>query len=136
MAQRILVTGAAGFIGSVITKQLVDRGDEVVVFDNLSNGRAGAVPTGATLVTGDLSDRAQIDRIFEDRQVDAVIHLAASIEAGESMKVPEKYFRNNTANTLTLLESLVEHKIPRLVFSSTAALYGTPERTPIEATRS
>ena len=132
MAQRILVTGGAGFIGSVITKQLVDRGDEVVVFDNLSNGRAGAVPTGATLVTGDLSDRAQIDRIFEDRQVDAVIHLAASIEAGESMKVPEKYFRNNTANTLTLLESLVEHKIPRLVFSSTAALYGTPERTPIE----
>jgi len=132
MEQRILVTGGAGFIGSVITKQLVDRGDEVVVFDNLSNGRAGAVPKGATLVTGDLSNRTEIDRIFEDRQVDAVIHLAASIEAGESMKVPEKYFRNNTANTLTLLESLVEHKIPRLVFSSTAALYGTPERTPIE----
>jgi UDP-glucose 4-epimerase len=134
MAQRILVTGGAGFIGSVITKQLVDRGDEVVVFDNLSNGREGAVPQGATLVTGDMSDRAALDRIFLNRPVDAVIHLAASIEAGESMKVPEKYFRNNTANTLTLLEALTEHQIQRLVFSSTAALYGTPERTPIEET--
>jgi len=134
MPQRILVTGGAGFIGSVITAQLVDRGDEVVVFDNLSNGREGAVPKGATLVNGDLSDRGEIDRIFENRPVDAVIHLAASIEAGESMKVPEKYFRNNTANTLTLLESMIKHQIPRLVFSSTAALYGTPERTPIEET--
>src|SRR4029077_12449433 len=66
--------------------------------------------------------------------IDAVIHLAASIEAGESMKIPEKYFRNNTANTLTLLESMIEHHIARLVFSPTAALYGTPERTPIEET--
>jgi UDP-glucose 4-epimerase len=134
MSQRILVTGGAGFIGSVITKQLVDRGDEVVVFDNLSNGREGAVPKGATLVTGDTSDRLALDRIFQTRPVDAVIHLAASIEAGESMKFPEKYFRNNTANTLTLLEAITEHKIPRLVFSSTAALYGTPDRTPIEET--
>jgi UDP-glucose 4-epimerase len=134
MPQPILVTGGAGFIGSVITKQLVDRGDEVVVFDNLSNGSERAVPQGATLVTGDLSDRKAIDRIFENRPMDAVIHLAASIEAGESMKIPEKYFRNNTANTLTLLESMIEHQIPRLVFSSTAALYGTPERTPIEET--
>jgi len=134
MPQRILVTGGAGFIGSVIAKQLVDRGDEVIVFDNLSNGRERAVPQDATFVTGDLSDRKEIDRIFENRPVDAVIHLAASIEAGESMRVPEKYFRNNTANTLTLLESMIEHQIPRLVFSSTAALYGTPERTPIEET--
>jgi UDP-glucose 4-epimerase len=134
MPQRILVTGGAGFIGSVIANQLVDRGDEVIVFDNLSNGRERAVPQDATFVTGDLSDRKEIDRIFENRPVDAVIHLAASIEAGESMKVPEKYFRNNTANTLTLLESMIEHQIPRLVFSSTAALYGTPERTPIEET--
>ncbi|HXT77540.1 MAG TPA: UDP-glucose 4-epimerase GalE [Candidatus Eisenbacteria bacterium] len=132
MPQRILVTGGAGFIGSVITKQLVDRGDEVLVFDNLSNGREGAVPQGATLVNGDLSDRGEIDRIFENRPVDAVIHLAASIEAGESMKFPEKYFRNNTANTLTLLEAVIAHKVPRFVFSSTAALYGTPDRTPIE----
>jgi UDP-glucose 4-epimerase len=132
MPQRVLVTGGAGFIGSVITKQLVDRGDEVVVFDNLSNGREGAVPKGATLVSGDLSDRGEVDRIFENRPVDAVIHLAASIEAGESMKFPEKYFRNNTANTLTLLETVIGHKVPRFVFSSTAALYGTPERTPIE----
>src|ERR1700740_1813609 len=113
MPQRILVTGGAGFIGSVITKQLVDRGDEVVVFDNLSNGSERAVPQGAKLVTGDLSDRKAIDRIFDNRPIDAVIHLAASIEAGESMKIPEKYFRNNTANTLTLLESMIEHQIPR-----------------------
>jgi UDP-glucose 4-epimerase len=134
MPQRILVTGGAGFIGSVIAKQLVDRDDEVVVFDNLSNGREAAVPNGATLVTGDLSDRGELNRIFDDRPVDAVVHLAASIEAGESMKFPEKYFRNNTANTLTLLEAAIEHRVPRFVFSSTAALYGTPGRTPIEET--
>src|SRR5262249_11515520 len=134
MPQRILVTGGAGFIGSVITKQLVAPGDEVVAFYHLSTRREGAVPRGTTLVTGDTSDRGELNRIFEKRPVDAVIHLAASIEAGESMKVPEKYFRNNTANTLTLLEAVIEHKVPRFVFSSTAALYGTPDRTPIEET--
>ncbi len=91
-----------------------------------------AVPAGAKFVNGDTADRAGLDRIFREHRIDAVMHFAAFIEAGESMQVPEKYFRNNTANSLTLLEAMLEHKVRRLVFSSTAALYGTPERTPIE----
>jgi len=132
MADRVIVTGGAGYIGSVVTSQLLVKGCEVVVYDNLSHGSRRAIPAGAKFVNGDTGDRDGLDRIFREHHIDAVVHLAASIEAGESMQVPEKYFRNNTANTLTLLEAMLEHKIKRLVFSSTAALYGTPERTPIE----
>jgi UDP-glucose 4-epimerase len=132
MPDLILVTGGAGYIGSVVTSQLLARGAEVVVFDNFSNSRKPGVPAGAKLVTGDISDRPLLERVFSEHRFDAVMHFAASIEAGESMKVPEKYFRNNTANTLNLLEVILAHKVPRLVFSSTAALYGTPDRTPIE----
>ena len=134
MPDRVLVTGGAGYIGSVVTRQLLARGDNVTVYDNFSNSRKPAVAASATLVTGDISDRALLDRVLSAHRFHAVMHFAASIEAGESMKVPEKYFRNNTANTLTLLEAVLAHKIPRLVFSSTAALYGTPDRTPIEET--
>jgi UDP-glucose 4-epimerase len=104
----------------------------VVVYDNLSSGNARAVPSGARLVTGELSDRDLLKSVIREHNIGGIMHLAASIEAGESMKVPEKYFRNNTANTLTLLESMLECGVNRLVFSSTAALYGDPERTPIE----
>ena len=134
MPDRVLVTGGAGYIGSVVTAQLLSKGCEVVVFDNLSNSCKAAVPLRAKLVIGDTADRSALDRVFTEHQIDAVMHFAASIEAGESMKVPEKYFRNNTANTLTLLEAVLAHKVPRFVFSSTAALYGTPDRTPIEET--
>ena len=134
MPDRVLVTGGAGYIGSVVTAQLLSKGCEVVVFDNLSNSCKAAVPLRAKLVIGDTADRSALDRVFTEHRVDAVMHFAASIEAGESMKVPEKYFRNNTANTLTLLEAVLAHKVPRFVFSSTAALYGTPDRTPIEET--
>src|SRR5205807_8787129 len=85
-------------------------------------------------VAGDTADRAALDRVFTEQHIDAVMHFAAFIEAGESMQRPEKYFRNNSANSLTLLEAMLAHKVSRLVFSSTAALYGTPERTPIEET--
>src|ERR1700724_815319 len=132
MADRVLVTGGAGYIGSVVASQLLAKGCDVFVYDNLSHGRRRAIPSGAKFVDGDTGDRGALDRIFREHRIDAVVHLAASIEAGESMQVPEKYFRNNTANTLTLLEAMLEHKVRRLVFSSTAALYGTPERTPIE----
>ena len=115
-----------------MTSQLLAKGYDVFVCDNLSHGSKKAVPAGAKLIVADTADRSALDRIFQEHHIAAVMHFAAFIEAGESMQFPEKYFRNNTANTLTLLESLVEHKIPRLVFSSTAALYGTPERTPIE----
>jgi UDP-glucose 4-epimerase len=134
MSDRVLVTGGAGYIGSVVAAQLLTAGSEVVIFDNLSKGHRPAIPSGAKLATGDTADRAALDRAFADYRINAVVHMAASIEAGESMKLPEKYFRNNTANSLTLLESVLAHGIDRFVFSSTAALYGTPDRTPIEET--
>jgi UDP-glucose 4-epimerase len=132
MPDRVLVTGGAGYIGSIVTTQLLQKGYDVVVYDNLGNGHRAAVPKRAKLIVGDTSDRAALDRIFKKYRFDGVIHMAASIEAGESMKFPEQYFRNNTANTLTLLEVVLAHKVPRFVFSSTAALFGTPDRTPIE----
>jgi UDP-glucose 4-epimerase len=134
MAERVLVTGGAGYIGSVVTSQLLAKGYDVIVYDNLSHGSKKAVHAGAKVVIGDIADRAVLDRIFQEHRIDAVMHFAALIEAGESMQVPEKYFRNNTVNSLTLLETMLAHKVQRLVFSSTAALYGTPDRTPIEET--
>src|ERR1700675_1063435 len=132
MADRVLVTGGAEYIGSVVTAQLLKQGFDVVVFDNLSNGHSAALPSGAQLVVADTRGRAALDQVCGGQRIDAVMHFAASIEAGESMQVPEKYFRNNTANSLTLLEAVIAHKVPRFVFSSTAALFGTPERTPVE----
>jgi UDP-glucose 4-epimerase len=129
---KILVTGGAGYIGSVVAADLVDAGHEVVVYDNLSSGNEGAVPEVARLVTGELSDRELLGSVIREHNIAGVMHFAASIEAGESMRVPEKFFRNNTANTLTLLETMLECGVSRLVFSSTAALYGNPVRTPIE----
>ena len=134
MVERVLVTGGAGYIGSVVAAQLLAKGCDVIVYDNLSHGCNRAVPAGAKLIVGDTADRAALDRLFQEHAIDAVMHFAAYIEAGESMQVPEKYFRNNTVNTLTLLEAMLAHRVNRLVFSSTAALYGTPERTPIEET--
>jgi UDP-glucose 4-epimerase len=134
MTERVLVTGGAGYIGGVVAAQLMQRAYDVVVLDDFSHGCRAAVPNGAKLVVGGLADRGGLDRLFREYQIDAVMHFAAFIEAGESMQVPGKYFRNNTANALTLIEAVIAHKIPRFVFSSTAALYGTPERTPIEET--
>jgi UDP-glucose 4-epimerase len=131
---RVLVTGGAGYIGSVVASELLRAGHEVVVYDNLSRGKRGAVPRGAELAVGDVADAARVTEVLRATRPEAVMHFAALIEAGESMKVPERYFRNNSANTLTLLECLLEHGPKRLVFSSTAALYGDPERTPIEET--
>jgi UDP-glucose 4-epimerase len=104
----------------------------VVVFDNLSHGHRQAVPKNAELVVGDLADRAALDRLLRSGAIDAVMHFAALIEAGESMKAPEQFFRNNTANALTLLEAMLASGVKRFVFSSTAALFGNPDRTPIE----
>jgi UDP-glucose 4-epimerase len=134
MTERVLVTGGAGYIGSVVAGQLLAKGYEVVVYDNLSHGWRAAVPAGAQLVIGDIGDRDALDRLLRRQPFGAVMHFAAFIEAGESMRVPAKYFRNNTANALTLLEAVLAHGVPRFVFSSTAALYGAPERTPIEET--
>jgi UDP-glucose 4-epimerase len=132
MAERILVAGGAGYIGSVVAAQLLARGYEPVVYDDLSHGHRAAIPQNVRLIVGDIGDRAALDRAFSEVQPQAVMHFAAFIEAGESMQFPEKYFRNNTASALTLLEAVLAHKVSRFVFSSTAALYGTPEKTPIE----
>jgi UDP-glucose 4-epimerase len=129
---RVLVTGGAGYIGSVVAGELLQAGHQVVVFDNLSRGHRQAIPKNAELVVGDLADRALLDQLLRPREIDAVMHFAALIEAGESMKAPEKFFRNNTANALTLLEAMLAAQVKRFVFSSTAALFGNPERTPIE----
>jgi UDP-glucose 4-epimerase len=129
---RVLVTGGAGYIGSVVADELLQAGHQVVVFDNLSHGHRQAVPKSAELVVGDLADRDCLDQLLRSRAIDAVMHFAALIEAGESMKAPEAFFRNNTANALTLLEAMLAAGVKRFVFSSTAALFGNPERTPIE----
>lgn len=128
---KILVTGGAGYIGSVTVAELVREGHAVTVFDNLSNGHRKAVVQGANLIVGDLSDSNRLAETFAKGEFDAVMHFAAFIEAGESMKAPERFFRNNAANTLTLLETMLRAGVHRFVFSSTAALYGDPETVPI-----
>lgn len=128
----VLVTGGAGYIGSVVVGQLVKAGHQVVVLDNLSRGHRQAVPNGADLVVGDLADRSLLDHVLSTQQFHAIMHFAALIEAGESMKAPEQFFRNNTLNTLTLLEAMLAARVQRFVFSSTAALFGNPDRTPIQ----
>ena len=129
---KLLVTGGAGYIGSVVAEQLLRAGHQVVVIDNLSRGHRGAVPQGAKLVVGDLADKGNLDSLFRAEKFDAVLHFAAFIEAGESMKHPETFFRNNTANALAVLEAMLAAGVKRLVFSSTAALYGNPARCPIQ----
>lgn len=128
---RILVTGGAGYVGSVVAAELLRAGHEVVIYDNLSHGHRRAVPQGAELVNGEVGDREALGQLLQRHRPEAVMHFAALIEAGESMQAPERYFRNNTAGTLNLLECMLQHGPRRLVFSSTAALYGNPERTPI-----
>ncbi len=127
----VLVTGGAGYIGSVTTAQLVEAGHQVVVYDNLSHGHRDAVHKDARLIEGDIADQTKLQQVFREHKIEAVMHFAAIIEAGESMKVPEKYFRNNTTSTFALLETMLAEGINKFVFSSTAAVYGNPETTPI-----
>ena len=128
---RILVTGGAGYIGGTVVRMLLAGGDRVTIYDNLSHSKRAAVAAGAEFVEGDVADRALMEKTLRDGRFDGVMHFAALIEAGESMEKPEIYFRNNTAGTLTLLEAMLAAGQDRLVFSSTAACYGEPERTPI-----
>lgn len=133
---KILVTGGAGYVGGTVAGELANSGHKIIVFDNLSHGRRDLLPAGVDFVLGDIADRNLLDDIFHEAAAsgapfDAVLHFAALIEAGESMVHPEAFFRNNTASTLTLLESILAHGPRRIVFSSTAAVYGEPESVPI-----
>jgi UDP-glucose 4-epimerase len=127
----ILVTGGAGYIGGTLTRLLLAQGHAVTVYDNLCHSKRLAVAPNAEFIAGDLADRALLEKTLSRRHFDGVMHFAALIEAGESMKHPETYFRNNTAASLTLFEAMLATGHDRLVFSSTAACYGEPESTPI-----
>jgi UDP-glucose 4-epimerase len=126
---RILVTGGAGYIGSITTRMLLDAGHEVVVLDTLEKGHAAAVDQRAELVVGSVGDCALLDGVLPS--VDAVMHLAGYIEVAESQEFPGRYFQNNVAAPLVMLEAMVRHQVSRIVFSSTAAVYGEPESVPI-----
>jgi len=127
---KILVTGGAGYIGSHIVKLLGEKGFEILVIDNLSKGHKEAVLYG-TLRKVDLSNETALKQILENFKPDAVMHFAAFIEVGESVVNPIKYYENNTCNTLNLLKIMVETGIKRFIFSSTAAVYGNPQKIPI-----
>ncbi len=129
--KRILVCGGAGYIGSACAEYLLDRGFEVTVFDALITGHRDAVDPRAGFVEGNLADRELIMRVCREGKFDGVMHFAAFSLVGESMQNPSKYFRNNVANGINLLDAMTEAGIGRIVFSSTAATFGQPERTPI-----
>ncbi|HUB53113.1 MAG TPA: UDP-glucose 4-epimerase GalE [Terracidiphilus sp.] len=131
-----MVTGGAGYIGGTVAALLARNGHNPTIFDNLSHGRRELLPPGIEFFKGELADRAALEAIFVEaarsgQPFDAVLHFAAFIEAGESMVRPEQFFRNNTAGTLSLLEAMLTSGPRRIVFSSTAAVYGEPESTPI-----
>jgi UDP-glucose 4-epimerase len=126
----ILVTGGAGYIGSHTVAELLARNEEVVVVDNLQQGHREAV-LGGKLYEGDIRDAAFLDKVFQENQIEAVIHFAAHSLVGESMQNPAKYYHNNVYGTLCLLEKMTEYGIKKIVFSSTAATYGEPEHVPI-----
>lgn len=126
----ILVTGGAGYIGGTVAATLLAKGHSVTVYDNLCHATRAMVPEGAEFVQGDVADRPRLETLLGSG-FDGVLHFAALIEAGESMAKPEVYFRNNSAATLSLLEAMRITGVRRLVFSSTAAVYGEPATTPI-----
>lgn len=124
---KVLITGGAGYIGSHVAHALCDMGHEVVILDNFYSGQRRAVPTKATLIEGNAGDEVVLDKIFANHQFSALLHFAAHIEVGESVLDPAKYYRNNTANSLTLFTACLKHGISNLIFSSTAAVYGEPD---------
>ncbi|MDD5396684.1 MAG: UDP-glucose 4-epimerase GalE [Candidatus Moranbacteria bacterium] len=130
---KILVTGGAGYIGSHTVRKLRQAGHEIVIFDNLSSGHLDAI-RGFELFEGDLANKNDLEKVFSQNNFDAVVHFAGSIEAGESMTDPKRFFNNNLINGLNLLEAMLSHDVKKIVFSSTAAVYGEPKQMPIEET--
>jgi UDP-glucose 4-epimerase len=129
---KILVIGGAGYIGSVTARRLADSKHQVIVLDNMSRGHRDAVGSDITLYEGDFGDESLLDKIFQSELIEAVVHFGALSLVGESVVEPAKYFENNVARGITLLNSMVKNKVAHLVFSSTAAVYGEPETCPID----
>jgi UDP-glucose 4-epimerase len=129
---KIFVTGGAGYVGSICVEELLERGDEVTVFDNLSEGHRFAIDPRATFIQGDLNDPKSISLAINTSKPDAVMHFAANALVAESMQNPYKYFYNNVCGGLNLLNAMVENSVRRFVFSSTCATFGTPDRVPID----
>ena len=127
----ILVCGGAGYIGSHAVHALVEKGEDVVIVDNLQTGHRGALNPAAKFYEGDIRDASVLDRIFTENKIEAVIHFAANSLVGESMEKPLLYFNNNVYGMQVLLEAMVRHGVDKIVFSSTAATYGEPKRVPI-----
>ena len=132
--QTVLVTGGCGYIGSHVAAHLAADGAEVVVLDNLSTGFRAALTHDETLYVGDVGDTRLLGEIFARHQIDAILHFAAALVVPESVADPVKYYTNNTMNTLRLVDTATKAGIPRLIFSSTAAAYGQPERVPVRET--
>jgi len=131
MTRKILVVGGAGYIGSHMVKNLSLSGNDVVVLDNLSTGYESLVKYGP-LIVGNMADIGLLEKIFSENNFDAVMHFAASSLVGESMSDPAKYYQNNVANTLNLLEVMQQHDVKHFIFSSTAAIFGEPDYVPID----
>src|SRR5947208_16343971 len=129
---KIFVVGGAGYIGSVRSELLLNEGHEVAIFDNLSEGHRGAVDSRTHFIEGELADRQQIQVALSNHRPHAVMHFAANALVGESMQNPSKYFRNNIASGLNLLDAMVAAEVRRLVFSSTCAIFGPPDRVPVD----
>jgi UDP-glucose 4-epimerase len=127
----VLVTGGAGYIGSHMVHALIENGESVAVLDNLSTGFKWAIPAGADLVVGETGDGALVSRLIAERGVSAIIHFAASVVVPDSVANPLAYYRNNTANSRTLIECAVRGGVKQFIFSSTAAVYGNPARVPV-----
>ena len=131
MTQHILVTGGAGYIGGAAVRLLLQKNYRVTVLDNLSRGHRASLPQGVPLVVADLDNPARLSQLFTANQFDAVMHFAAFAEVAESMQDPAKYFRNNTSATLTLIEACLAGRVQKFVFSSSCAVFGVPDSTPI-----
>ncbi len=130
---KLLVTGGAGYIGSHTVRKLKEAGHEIIIFDNLSSGHRDAIKD-FELFEGDLASKADLKKVFAQNSFDGVVHFAGSIEAGESMTDPKRFFENNFVCGLNLLEAMLERGVKKIIFSSSAAVYGEPEEMPIQET--
>ena len=129
--EHVLIVGGAGYIGSHVNKILSLKGYKTIVYDNLSSGYRENVKWGK-LVLGDTDDRTQLDLLFRTYSIHTVMHFAAFIAVGESVANPAVYYRNNVVNTINLLDAMIAHQVPNIIFSSTAAVYGDPQYMPLD----